>query len=76
MLKLVKIGAEGEGPCTDIMEIWDCPALVVLPRFAWSRLSSVSCQVTESKMESAPAYLAVHDTLAEASRRKIRLGLQ
>jgi len=55
---------------------WDCPALVALPHFAWSRPSSLSCQVADSKMESAFAYLAVHDTLAEASQCKFRSGLQ
>ena len=40
---------------------------LALPHFAWSRPTSVSYKVTDPKMESALACLAVYDTLAEAN---------
>jgi len=46
------------------------------PAFCVELPSSVGCQVADPKMESALAYLAVHATLAEASRCKFRSGLQ
>ncbi len=50
--------------------------ITALPHFAWSHPTSVGYQVTDPKMESALAYLAVYDTLAEASWCKFRLGFQ
>ncbi len=55
---------------------WEACKLVALPHFAWSRPTSVSYQVTDPKMESALACLAVYDTLAEAIWCKVRSGLQ
>ncbi len=59
-----------------VLDVWDCPGSVALPHFAWSHSSSISCQVTDPKMRSALAYLAVYGTLAEASRYKFRSNFQ